>query len=105
LIRRVTFTATAQEHVRREKAWSLSNRDYPNVFANELERALEVISRLPGAGSPYAQSPVPGVRRVYLLRTSLHVYYTFDDSEVLIRAVWGARLEHGPDRDINADQA
>jgi plasmid stabilization system protein ParE len=67
------------------------------VFADELERALEVVSRLPGAGSPYVASPVPGVRRVYLRRTSLHVYYTFDEREILVRAVWGARLEHGPD--------
>jgi plasmid stabilization system protein ParE len=97
LNRRVRFTATAQDHVRREHAWWVANRDYPDVFADEVERALEIVSRLPGAGSPYMPSPIPGVRRVYLRRTSLHVYYTFDDNEVLIRAVWGARLEHGPD--------
>jgi len=102
LSRRVRFTATAQEHVRREKAWWLAHRDYPDVFVDELARALEVVSRLPGAGSPYAASPVPGVRRVYLRRTSLHVYYTSDEREILIRAVWGARLEHGPD--MRSDQ-
>ena len=95
--RRVRFTATAREHVRREKAWWLANREYPDVFADELERALDVISQVPGVGSPYASSPVFGVRRVYLRRTSLHVYYTFDATEILVRAVWGARLEHGPD--------
>jgi hypothetical protein len=102
LNRRVRFTATAQEHVGREQAWWLANRDYPDVFADELERALEIVSRLPSAGSPYPSSPVPGVRRLYLRRTNLHAYYTFDTREVVIRALWGARLEHGPD--INADQ-
>jgi hypothetical protein len=65
----------------------LANRDYPDVFTSELERALDIISRMPGVGSPYATSPVPRVRRVYLRRTSLHPYYTFDDREILIRAV------------------
>ena len=34
--RHVRFTATAQEHVRREKAWWLANRDHPDVFTEEL---------------------------------------------------------------------
>lgn len=85
---------------RKHGGWPIAT---PDVFADELERALEVVSRLPGAGSPYVPSTTPGVRRVYLRRTSLHVYYTFDEREILIRAVWGARLEHGPD--INPDQA
>jgi plasmid stabilization system protein ParE len=95
--RRVRFTSTAQEHVRREKAWWLASRDYPDVFADELQRVLEILSTLPGVGSEYSASPVAGVRRVYLRRSSVHVYYSFNDREVLVRAVWGARLEHGPD--------
>lgn len=96
MIRPVRFTATAQEHVRREKAWWRANRDYPDVFAEELKRALEVVSRLPGAGWRYVQSPIPGVRRVYLRRTNLHVYYTFDDHQILIRAVWGSSTRARP---------
>jgi len=57
--RRVRFTATAQEHVRREKAWWLANRDHPDVFTEELEQALQIIAALPGAGTLNAQSPVP----------------------------------------------
>jgi hypothetical protein len=44
----------------------LANRDHPDVFTEELEQALQIIAVLPGAGTLYAQSPVPGVRRVYL---------------------------------------
>jgi hypothetical protein len=94
--RRVRFTATAQEHVRREKAWWLANRDNPDVFTEELEQALEIIATLPGAGSLYAQSPVPGVRRVYLRRIAAHLYQTFDSARVIVRALWGARRERGP---------
>ena len=94
--RRLRFTATAQEHVRREKAWWLANRDHTDVFTEELEQALRIIAALPGAGTPYPQSPVPGVRRVYLGRVAAHLYYTFDSSDVIIRALWGARRERGP---------
>ena len=78
------------------KAWWLANRDHPEVFAEELEQALKIVARLPGMGSVYADSPVQGVRRVYLRRVALHLYYTFDDDIVIIRALWGARRERGP---------
>jgi plasmid stabilization system protein ParE len=94
--RHASFTRTAQEHVAREKAWWLENRDHTEVFAEELEQALKVISILPGAGTLYQRSPVRGVRRVYLRRTALHLYYTFDDDEVIVRALWGAHRGRGP---------
>ena len=59
--RRVRFTATAEEHVRREKAWWLANRDRSELFVEELEQALQILAALPGAGTIYAQSPLPGV--------------------------------------------
>lgn len=94
--RRVRFTATAQEHVRQEKAWWFANRDHTDVFTEELEQALRILAALPGAGSLYAQSPVPGVRRVYLRKVTAHLYYTFDDARVIVRALWGARRARGP---------
>ena len=74
----------------------VGNRDHPEVFNEELEQALQIIAALPGAGTLYAQSPVPGVRRVYLRRVAVHLYYTFDDAYVIVRALWGARSERGP---------
>ena len=44
--RRVRFTATAQEHVRRKKAWWLANRDQTDVFTEELEQALRDVKVL-----------------------------------------------------------
>ena len=94
--RHASFTRTAQEHVAREKAWWLENRDHTEIFAEELEQALRVIAILPGAGTLYQRSPVRGVRRAYLRRTALHLYYTFDDDEVIVRALWGAHRGRGP---------
>lgn len=94
--RRVRFTRTAQEHVRREKGWWLENRDYTEIFADELEQALRLLAVLPGAGTLYPQVDIPGLRRVYLGKVACHVYYTFDDLQVIVRAVWGARRGRGP---------
>jgi hypothetical protein len=58
--RHVSFTRTVQEHVAKEKAWWLENRDHGEIFAEELEQALKVIAILPGAGTLYQRSPVPG---------------------------------------------
>ena len=94
--RPVRFTFTAQQHVAREKAWWLENREHTEVLAEELEQGLKIVAMLPGAGTVYARSPIPGVRRIYLRRVALHLYYTFDDGEVIVRALWGARRERGP---------
>jgi plasmid stabilization system protein ParE len=94
--RRVRYTQTAQEHVRREERWWLENRDHPEVFADEFERAVTTLAVLPGAGAPYLDADVPGLRRIYLAKVACHIYYTFDDQEVIVRAFWGARRSHGP---------
>ena len=102
--RRVRFTATAQRHVTREKIWWLENRlhneifatEFEEIFATEFEEGLRVLSLLPGAGTPYAAAGIPGLRRLYLRKLTCHLYYTFDEHEVTVRAVWGARRRHGP---------
>jgi len=94
--RRVRFTATAQRHIRREKLWWVQNRIHTDVFTAEFEEALRILALLPAAGSPYAKAGVAGLRRIYLRKVSCHLYYTFDDREVIVRALWGARRRRGP---------
>ena len=94
--RRVRFTATAQRHVRREKAWWIENRIHQDVFVAEFEEALRVLAFLPGAGTPYPEGEIAGLRRLYVQKVACHLYYTFDDREVVVRALWGARRQHGP---------
>lgn len=95
-LRRVRFTATAQRHVRRERQWWLENRDHTEIFAVEMKEALRVLRFLPGAGAPYSHASVQGLRRIYLPKVACHLYYTFDDDDVLVRALWGARRSRGP---------
>lgn len=94
--RRVRFTATAQRHVRREKLWWIENRIHTEVFTAEFEEALRILALLPGAGTPYTQGGVAGLRRMYLRKVACHLYYTFDEEEVIVRALWGARRHRGP---------
>jgi plasmid stabilization system protein ParE len=94
--RRVRFAATAQRHVRREKLWWLENRIHSEVFATEFEEALRILAVLPGAGTVYPQAGIAGLRRIYLPKVACHMYYTFDEQEVIVRAVWGARRGRGP---------
>jgi hypothetical protein len=30
-------------------------------------------------------------------RVAVHLYYTFDDASVIVRALWGVRRERGPE--------
>lgn len=94
--RRVRFTATAQEHIKREKTWWLENRIHTEIFATELEEALKILAVLPGAGTSYLHAGIAGLRRIYLRKVACHIYYTFDEQEVIIRALWGARQGRRP---------
>jgi hypothetical protein len=94
--RRVRFTATAEAHVEHEHTWWRENRDYHELFRAELDLAIQLVAILPGTGSAYTLADTPGLRRLYLSRIGCHLYYTFDDDEVIVRALWGARREHGP---------
>jgi hypothetical protein len=70
--------------VHQQKEWWLENRDHSEVFVVELEQTLRVVALLPRASTPY----VPKV--------ACHLYYTFDDEQVIVRAFWGARRDRGP---------
>ena len=74
----------------------VENRTHTEIFVTELEQALKVLTVLPGAGTPYPYAEVAGLRRMYLRKTACHIYYTFDEHEVIVRALWGAKRDRGP---------
>lgn len=95
--RQVRFTATARAHVRLLKAWWEENSLRPQIVLKDLEQATDMLSLLPGIGSSYSPSPIAGVHRLYLERLSSHLYYTFDERELVVRALWHTRRGSGPD--------
>ena len=95
--RRVRFTQTANQHIDRERAWWLANRDHQELFATEIESAIKMLALLPGAGTSYADGETPGLRRLYIRKLACHFYYTFDAEEVIVRALWCARRDRGPE--------
>ena len=50
-----------------------------------------------GPGNYRGEKSGLGMRRLYLERLMSHLYYTYDEREVVIRAVWHARRGTGPD--------
>ncbi len=94
--RRVRFTATARRHVQREKQWWLENRTHTDIFVDEFEQALRILAFLPGSGTAYPQAGATGLHRIYVPKVACHLYYTFDNLQVIVRAFWGARRERGP---------
>lgn len=94
--RKVRFTATAREHLRLFKLWWQENSAYPEILSEDLEEAIGMLALLPGIGSPYSAARIPRLRRLYLERLTSHLYYTFDERELLVRALWHARRRTGP---------
>jgi plasmid stabilization system protein ParE len=95
--RKVRFTATAREHVRLLQRWWLENSVQPEILQQDLDEAIKMLATLPGIGAPYPEAPVSGIRRLYLERLMSHLYYTFDERELVVRALWHARRGTRPD--------
>ena len=89
--RRVSFTFTARHQIDLEHRWWLENRDQRELFEDELGSALNLLALLPGIGTPYELSPGPGVRRLYLDKIACHLYYSYDDEQVIIKSLWGSK--------------
>ncbi len=70
---RVSFTFTAQQQIDLEHRWWLEHRNHRQLFEDELGAALNLLALLPGIGTPYELSPVPGVRRLYLDKVACHL--------------------------------
>lgn len=96
---RVRITRRAQAHVERRRTWWAENRPAaPNLFDDELDGALRLISEMPSAGVMWPTARNPGLRRVLMSETHHHVYFYVDGprSTVVILALWGAARGRTP---------
>ena len=72
----VRITPEAEAQIRIMDSWWRENRTAsPNLFADELAAAFDLLGHTPHIGRQYRQSPVPDTRRVVLKGTRYHVYY------------------------------
>jgi len=94
----VVFTVDATEQVREIKAWWLSNRRIaPDLFADELDGAIDVLAHTPTLGTPTADARLPGVKRLLLQQSRYHLYFRIASGRLEILAVWHAVRGSGPD--------
>ena len=97
---RVKLSRRAQMQVNEIHRWWKRNRPAaPKLFREELGHAIEVLAHFPLQGVPYIEPEVPGLRRLLLMRTSYHLYYSIRDEGnlVVIEALWHAARGQGPD--------
>jgi plasmid stabilization system protein ParE len=96
--RTVLFADIARGQLRAAKTWWIDNDRPLETLVDEIEQAIRFLAWMPGAGTLYPQAGITGLRRLYLRRTSSHLYYTFTQDAVMIRAFWHARRGCGPFR-------
>jgi plasmid stabilization system protein ParE len=95
--RRVQVTAVARDQLAAVKAWQLENGLDVTLLGAEVHEAFLLLSLIPGAGTPYPNREVGGLRRLFLRRIAYHLYYTFTDEAVVVRAFWHTSRGHGPE--------
>ena len=83
---RVELSPEALERAQTIRAWWIENRSGAlDLFADELGAAIRKLGAVPHIGARYDATPLPEMRRVLMLRTRCHVYYTVDDESRLVR--------------------
>jgi plasmid stabilization system protein ParE len=89
----IAFQRRAAREIEAVDEWWRTNRTAaPDLFVSELDTMLSAVALMPTLGSPAKGERVPGVRRVFLRRTS----YRVRDDVLEILAVWHAARGVGP---------
>lgn len=79
------------------RLWWLSNRPAaPDLFDRELDAALVVIGKAPGAFPVYRREREDDVRRALLPKSRYAVYFLVEANNVLIVAIWHTARGSGP---------
>ncbi|MBM3461082.1 MAG: hypothetical protein FJX76_03175 [Armatimonadetes bacterium] len=87
----VIVSAEARAQIDEIDVWWMTNRrSSPDLFWQELEEGIGLLSRLPRVGHPYSYPGLPGLRRLLLRSSRYHLYYRASDEAVTVLAVWSA---------------
>ncbi len=91
MTRHVVLVDEAEQQLKRIDRWWLAHRQAsPDLFLDEFDQAIDLLSELPDIGSPFKRTNRPGIRRLLLRRSNYWVYYFHDRrrSIVYILAIW-----------------
>ncbi len=94
----ITSVEADQQIVDLGSWWRENRTAAPDLFKNNLERALEVLIETPMIGVPYERKGIPGLRRYQIRKTPYHIYYVPDpeESKLSVLAVWSGMRKYGP---------
>ncbi|MGZ5429148.1 MAG: type II toxin-antitoxin system RelE/ParE family toxin, partial [Thermoanaerobaculia bacterium] len=82
---RILVTPVAEAQIERIDEWWQSHRPQaPDLFAEELERAFELLADAPEIGRRYPYPAGAMVRRFLLKRTRNHIYYQYQRNTQVI---------------------
>ena len=87
----VRIVGTAARAIIEAAEWWASNRPKaPVAFAEELERALQLIASQPAIGAQAQNAKLAGVRRIHLTRVRYYLYYRISRSPpgIEVLALW-----------------
>ncbi len=91
MTRRVVLVDEAEQQLKSIDHWWVAHRQAsPDLFLDELDQAIDLLSDLPDIGSPFKRTDRPGIRRLLLRRSKYWIYYFHDRrrSIVFILALW-----------------
>lgn len=88
----VVFTKDARSLVADIRIWWEGNRPLaPELFARELERAVERLAVAPTLGTANIDPRLRNVRRLLLPRARYHLYYRVEGGTLVVLAIWHAK--------------
>jgi plasmid stabilization system protein ParE len=93
----VAITPRALGQIERAALWWAENRPAArDAIRLDLAEALEVLAQQPGIGARCSARHYSDVRRLYLARTSYHLYYRLTGENLIVLAFWHASRGRGP---------
>jgi len=95
---KIVILAEAQRQFETQDDWWREHRDANELFVDEFEQTLALLSSTPEIGRAYRRARGKLIQRMLMKSTRFHVYY-FHDREndlVEIHSVWGAVRGRGP---------
>ena len=96
---RIVLAAEARIALKDSVSWWRANRPLaPRLLLEEFERAIDLLKELPDVGTRYDRATFPGVRKIFLRRSSYWLFYLHDrdNSIIYILTVWSAARGSGP---------